>query len=82
MTSIVVTQLHVTSWPLGGTPPTSTVLELVEHVNKVQMSSGNKAITVTIMQVSYVTVFFVSRRILLYVVRVALLHYVRELLYK
>ena len=38
---------HYLHWPKHGTPRgTSALLELVEYINKTQMTSGNKPITV------------------------------------
>ena len=45
--SLYVTQFQFLRWPEHSPPQeTSSLLELVDKVNKVQMSSGNKAITV------------------------------------
>ena len=42
-----VTQFHYTKWPEDGVPQSTTgVLEVANLVQKVQMSSGNKAIVV------------------------------------
>ena len=42
-----VTVFHYLRWPKDGVPQrTASLLEIVELVNKKQMSSGNKAITV------------------------------------
>ena len=42
-----VTVFHYLSWPKHVIPlATSSLLELMEYVNKAQMSSGNKPITV------------------------------------
>ena len=42
-TAFTVTQLHFLVWPERETPPiTSSLIELVENVNKVQMGAGNK----------------------------------------
>lgn len=42
-TAFTVTQLHFLVWPEHETPPiTSSLIELVENVNKVQMGAGNK----------------------------------------
>ena len=42
-TSFTVTQLHFLVWPEHETPPiTSSLIELVENVNKVQMGAANK----------------------------------------
>ena len=46
-TSFTVTQFHFMVWPERETPPiTSSLIELVDNVNKVQMGSGNRPITV------------------------------------
>ena len=38
---------HYLRWPKHGTPRgTSALLQLIEYINKTQMSSGNKPITV------------------------------------
>ena len=42
-----VTIFQYLRWPKHGTPRvTSALLQLMEHVNKTQMSSGNKPVTV------------------------------------
>ena len=42
-----VTQLHYTKWPEDGVPQSTTgVLEMANLIQKVQMSTGNKAIVV------------------------------------
>ena len=46
-TAFTVTQLQFLVWPEHETPPiTSSLIELVENVNKVQMGSGSKPMTV------------------------------------
>jgi protein tyrosine phosphatase len=45
--SFTVTQLQYTRWPADGVPQSTTgILEVANLVQKVQMSSGNKAIVV------------------------------------
>jgi hypothetical protein len=42
-----ITLLHYLRWPKNGSPQrTASLLEVIELVNKKQMGSGNKAITV------------------------------------
>ena len=54
-TSFTVTQLHFKVWPEHETPPiTSSLIQLVENVNKVQMGAGNKP---TIIMCKYVYIF-------------------------
>ena len=44
---LTVTLFHYLRWPKNGSPQrTASLLEVIELVNKKQMSSGNKAITV------------------------------------
>ena len=46
-TSFTVTQFHFMVWPEHETPPiTSSLIELVDNVNKVQMGTGNRPIIV------------------------------------
>ena len=46
-TSFTVTQFQFTMWPEHETPPTiSSIIELVDDVNVVQMRSGNGPMTV------------------------------------
>ena len=45
--SYIVTQYQYLAWPPNGKPTsTASLLEVIENVEKVQMSTGNKAITV------------------------------------
>ena len=45
--AMTVTLFHYLLWPKNGSPQrTTSLLEVIELVNKKQMSSGNKAITV------------------------------------
>ena len=45
--SFVVTQFHYTQWPENEAPnETASMLDMLEKVYKVQMNTGNKAITV------------------------------------
>jgi protein tyrosine phosphatase len=45
--SLTVTQFHYMNWPADGVPQSTTgILEVANLVQKVQMSSGNKAIVV------------------------------------
>ena len=45
--TMTVTLVHYLRWPKNGSPQrTTSLLEVVELVNKTQMSLGNKAITV------------------------------------
>ena len=45
--TMTATLVHYLRWPKSGSPQrTASLLEVVELVNKKQMSSGNKAITV------------------------------------
>ena len=45
--AFTVTQLHFLVWPEHETPPfTSSLIELVENVNKVQMGARNKPMTI------------------------------------
>ena len=44
---MTVTMFHYLCWPKHGTPQgTTALLELIKHINKKQISSGNKPITV------------------------------------
>lgn len=46
-TAFTVTQFHFLAWPEYETPPiTSSLIELIGNVNKVQMGSGNRPIIV------------------------------------
>ena len=46
-TSFIITQIQFTVWPENGThPSTSSLVELVNRVNKVQMATGNRAMIV------------------------------------
>ena len=45
--TMTVTVFHYLRWPKNGSPQrTASLLEIIELVNKKQMSSGNRAITV------------------------------------
>ena len=45
--SFVVTQFHYTSWQEGRVPSnTDSMIEMLNKIMKVQMTSGNKSITV------------------------------------
>ena len=45
--AMTVTLFHYLRWPRNGGPRrTASLLEVIELVNKKQMSSGNKAITI------------------------------------
>jgi hypothetical protein len=45
-TAFTVTQLHFLVWPEHAPPITSSLIELVENVNKVQMGAGNKPMVI------------------------------------
>ena len=46
-TSFIITQIQFTVWPEYGThPTTSSIIELVDSVNKVQMATGNRPMIV------------------------------------
>ena len=46
-TDFTVTQFHFLEWPEHETPPiTSSLIELMGNVNKVQMGAGNKPMIV------------------------------------
>ena len=46
-TAFTVTQFHFLSWPEHEAPPiTSSLIELINNVNKVQMGSGNRPMIV------------------------------------
>ena len=46
-TSFIITQIQFTVWPEYGThPSTSSLIELVNRVNKVQMVTGNRPMIV------------------------------------
>ena len=43
----MVTQFHMSQWPEHGRPgSTGSVVEMLDMINKAQMNSGNRAITV------------------------------------
>ena len=45
--SLTVTQFQYTNWPeYGPPPPITSLLELMDNVTKIQMSSQAKAVTV------------------------------------
>ena len=41
-----MTLFQLLGWPKHGRPSPSALLEVMENVNRVQMTTGNKAITV------------------------------------
>ena len=57
-TAFTVTQLHFLVWPEHETPPiTSSLIELVENINKVQMGAGNKPMIIMCKYAYYIIMY-------------------------